>query len=437
VNLPEKVRSAGVVGVGGAGFPTHVKLRGKAEVIIANGAECEPLLGGDRWLMANFAGRIADGLRAAADSVGASRAIAAIKGKYSEAVAAMREALGGVAEILLLDDFYPAGDEQEITYEATGRVVPEGGIPLDVGVVVSNVETLFNVAGALEGEPVTRKLVSVAGSVRNPSLVWAPIGLSFGDLVAAVGGPTVSEFFIAVGGPLMGQITYDLLTPVTKTTNAVILLPRGHPLEGRISLRPGTAVHLAAAYCTQCRDCTDLCPRYLLGHSMEPHRVMRALACSKLGDGLIPTVLLCSECGCCELYACPMGLMPRKVITELKGKLLREGRRWGLRKESYLPRPERETGRIPVSRITSRLRLSRFETPTSLLPDDRLSFRKLSIPLKQHIGSPASPTVKVGDRVRAGDIVGDLPGDVLGAPVHSPIDGTVVSVDSDRVEIEP
>ncbi len=437
MDVPEKVRLAGVVGAGGAGFPSHVKLKGKAEVIIANGAECEPLLGGDRWLMANFAGKIADGLRVAANSVGASRAVVAVKDKYSKVIFAMKEVLGSFAELFLLSDFYPAGDEQEITYDVTGRVVPEGGIPLDVGVVVSNVETLLNVAWALEGRPVTRKLVSVAGCVDRPSLVWAPVGLSLDDLIAAVGGPSVDEFFMAMDGTIMGSINYDLSKPVTKTTNAVILLPKGHPLEQKMILYPGTAARLVASYCTQCRDCTDLCPRYLLGHSLEPHRIMRALARSKLEDGLIPIALLCSECGCCELYACPMGLMPRKAIAELKGRLLKEGKRWDTRKESYSARLDRGTRRIPVPRIVSRLKLSHFETPSEFLPDDKLSFSKLSIPLKQHIGRPASPTVKPGDRVKALDVIGDLPSDALGALVHSPVDGRVISVDNNRVEIEP
>ena len=142
MNIVESIRAAGVVGAGGAGFPAHVKLNGKAEYVIANGAECEPLLRVDQLLMQREAKRVVRGVALAMEATGAARGVIATKAHYHDAVHALEQALGGRNDITLhlMDSYYPSGDEKSIIFEVTGRVVPSGKLPLDVGCVVSNVE---------------------------------------------------------------------------------------------------------------------------------------------------------------------------------------------------------------------------------------------------------------------------------------------------------
>ena len=162
-DIVEKVKAAGVVGAGGAGFPTHVKLSATVDTVIANGAECEPLLHADQHLMARYPEVIVRGLRLAMQATGAERGIVALKAEYEEATAALQRALDGNDKVSLhlLGNFYPSGDEFVLVYDVLARVVPEGGIPLEVGVVVNNVGTLFNVARAAEDISVTHRYLTV------------------------------------------------------------------------------------------------------------------------------------------------------------------------------------------------------------------------------------------------------------------------------------
>ena len=183
------VQAAGVTGAGGAGFPTHVKFRAQAEIVLANGAECEPLTHVDKQLMIHHAPQVVAGLRAAIRATGAERGIIGVKAKSKEAIASLRRELQGAEDITIaeLGNFYPSGDEQVMVYDVLGRIVPEGGIPLDVGVVVNNVETLYNVSQALEGRPVTHKYVTVIGEVARPVTVRVPIGVSIGEVIVLPG----------------------------------------------------------------------------------------------------------------------------------------------------------------------------------------------------------------------------------------------------------
>ena len=159
MNIVEQVRLSGVVGAGGAGFPTHVKLGAKAEYVIANGAECEPLLRVDQLLMQRRADRVVRGMELAMQATGAKQGVIATKAHYEGAVRALRAALGNRKDITLhlMDSYYPSGDEKSIIHEVTGRVVPSARLPADVGCVVSNVATLCNIADAVEGRPVVDK----------------------------------------------------------------------------------------------------------------------------------------------------------------------------------------------------------------------------------------------------------------------------------------
>src|SRR3989339_549933 len=205
----QKVKTAGVVGAGGAGFPTHVKLNASAEIVIANGAECEPLLRVDQQIMAHYPERVIKGLELAMDSTGAGEGVIGIKGKYRKAIEELEKEIKKSfrkLRIHILGDYYPAGDEQDLTYEVTGKIVPEGGIPIMVGAVVDNVGTLYNIANAVEDEPVISRCLTIGGAVQNPVTVQARIGTSFRELLELAGGASVSRYALIEGGPMIGEV---------------------------------------------------------------------------------------------------------------------------------------------------------------------------------------------------------------------------------------
>ena len=190
----------------------------------------------------------------------------------------MRRAVGqaqAALDVFELGDFYPAGDEQVVVYEVMGRVVPEGGIPLMVGAVVSNVESLANIAAAVEGRPVTERWLTVCGEVARPMVTRVPIGVSLAEVIEAAGGTTLSDYQVVVGGPMMGAVAADLAAPVTKTTSGIIVLPVGHNVVSGKVRDLDQVTKIARVACCQCSRCTDLCPRRLLGHGLEPHKIMR------------------------------------------------------------------------------------------------------------------------------------------------------------------
>src|SRR6185312_5697535 len=189
----------GVVGAGGAGFPTHVKAQSQVEYMIANGAECEPLIHKDAEIMKHYPAQILDGMTAMMNATGAKKGKFGVKTKNAESIEALQHNLKNpLIDFVLLGDFYPSGDEYELVYTATGRLIPPAGIPLQVGCVVNNVETLYNVDQAMQGAPVTRKFLSVCGAVKEPKSFWVPIGTSFRDLISLAGGATVADLGIFI-----------------------------------------------------------------------------------------------------------------------------------------------------------------------------------------------------------------------------------------------
>ena len=182
------------IGAGGGGFPTHVKLAARADTVVANGAECEPLLHKDAAVMERLSVQVVTGMQAAMEAVGAKEGILGIKGKKKHAVEAMQAACANTSvRVHLLEDYYPAGDEYDLVYETTGRLIPPGGIPIQVGVVVCNVETFSNIAAAAQGTPVTHKTITVAGAVRHPVTLKVPVGTSFRAAIQTAGGETAED----------------------------------------------------------------------------------------------------------------------------------------------------------------------------------------------------------------------------------------------------
>lgn len=430
MGLIEQIQKAGVVGAGGAGFPTDRKLNCKAELFIVNGIECEPLLRTDRRVMELHAPEIVRTVRAIRDQIGAKRAVIALKKHYEEAVAALSAAVKGTkVELYLSDSFYPAGDEQNLVYCITGKTVPTGGIPLDVGCVVSNVSTVLNIANAMEGAPVIDKMVTVGGAVARPVTLTCPIGTPLSKLLEAAGG-AVGDCTFIVGGPLMGKLTDDLSQPVTKTTGGLLAIPKSHPLLARKMTSSRDAV-IARAACSQCSMCTQMCPRNAMGLNVQPHKAMRALAsgnASLLGD--VNGVFSCCDCGLCTYFACSFGLKPSQAMQRAKAQLLQQGVK-PVKEVKYEPDGGIDNKRLPTGRLLLRLDLKQYDVDAPM--GDYIPCDAVQIPLKMHIGGPDTPLVTVGQRVTRGQLIAEPNG--MGANIHASIDGTVTQVTGEFIEI--
>lgn len=433
MNFVDQLKQAGVVGAGGGGFPTHIKFAAKADTVIANGAECEPLLHKDAVVMEHQAVEMVQGMQLAMAAVGASVGIVGIKAKNKHAVEAVEAACKGTSvRVHLLGDYYPAGDEYDLVYEATKRLIPPGGIPLNVGVVVCNVETFVNIAAAVGGRPVITKTLTIAGAVREPMTLTVPIGISLRECIAAAGGATVSDPVLCIGGMMMGETTDNLDRPVTKTTGGVIVLARDHHVVER-KLKPAVQQNaIGKSACDQCRYCTELCPRYLLGYAVEPHQVMRSLAFTSTGSAYYDQwATMCCSCGLCTLYACPEELFPKEACDQSKAEMRKANVKWS-GPMTVKPHPMREGRRLPIKTLMKKLHIAQFDHPAPL-SSATLAPARVVLPLKQSAGSPGTALVKTGDRVSEGQMIGNVAEKTLGAAIHAPFAGTVGEITANHI----
>ncbi|HHV11749.1 MAG TPA: NADH-quinone oxidoreductase subunit J [Clostridiales bacterium] len=428
--LRDIVRECGIAGAGGAGFPSYAKLDQKADTILLNCAECEPLLKVHRQLLQKYPYEIMSTLQLIADVLEVKEVIIGVKEAYEKTVNAARTYLSFFSKLSLslLKEIYPMGDEVQLIYETLGKVVPPGSIPLEVGVVVFNVETIYNIYCAVNQKaPVSAKYLTIAGAVKNPITVLAPIGMAVEDLVELAGGATAGEPAYIMGGPMTGEVVAPYDT-VTKTTNAILVFPKNHPVV--LQKQGSTSIDMkkAMASCCQCEMCTDLCPRNQLGHPITPHLFMRA-ATSGTTQKLDPflSTMFCCSCGLCEMYACPQGLAPRKLITEYKNGLRRKG----------IPIPKgvplkpvnqmREYRTVPMERLISRLGLSEYNVDAPLT-EETIPAKQVRIKLNMHIGAGAVPVVHKGDIVQPGDLIAKAEEGKLSLPVHASIAGEVLEI---------
>jgi Na+-translocating ferredoxin:NAD+ oxidoreductase RnfC subunit len=438
--LVKLIQEAGVVGAGGAGFPTHVKAGSRVQIFLANGAECEPLLYTDQYMMRVYAREILAGLKLMMNATGAARGIVGLKAEYHDVLEALEPEAAKYPDIEIkkLQSVYPSGDEQSLVYECTGRIVPEGGIPLNVGVAVDNVETLYNVYQASRGVSLTMRTVTMNGEVRRPGVYRFPVGTSYTDAVAAAGGSDLPADQMAVvdGGPMMGAVRFGLGHFIKKTTGGLIVLPKDHGYILRRTMPKSRETLITVSACCQCRACTDLCPRYLLGHDLEPHKVMRAIQNRmELPPSQITQAWLCCLCGVCETVACPLQLSPRNVFAMVRDELRAKGVQNPHHRQPEAVRDSYEYTKIPKMRALARTGLMDYYKH---LHEQELPFpiRKVSLALQQHVGAPAVPVVATGDRVNAGQLVARAPEGKLGANLHASISGLVSGVFQDHIEIE-
>ncbi len=431
------IQAAGVVGAGGATFPTYMKLAPGADTLVINAAECEPLLYTDLSLMELHLDKVLSGIRAVMDAAGISRALIGVKESKGKLLRwSQGQELAPGITACLLPDVYPMGDEINLIYQATGRLVPPGRLPITVGVIVMNLETVYNIHLAVyENRPVTEKWVTINGNVK-PVVVCVPIGVRVQDLFRRLGIRVPDEHVVIDGGPSMGRIIDPYTAIVTKATKGLLILPRHIPAVVTKERPQRVQLSMASSACCGCSRCTDLCPRNLLGYPLEPHKHIRVTATS---DNINPedvlSATLCCACGICEIAACCQYISPRAVIAEHK-TLLGQAKMRFVAPESaeYKASPEREYRMMSSVRWMQYLGVERYTAHPECDPE-KLSFDRVEIRLAQHIGAPSVPQVSVGNPVSVGQMIAS-PAGGLSVAQHASIDGTVVAVDANRIVIE-
>jgi Na+-translocating ferredoxin:NAD+ oxidoreductase RnfC subunit len=428
--LRDDVRRAGVLGAGGAAFPAHVKYARPADVLIINGVECEPLSRKDEVVLETRAADVVTAAAALREELGARDVVLAVKADRARVLAPL---YGGL-RLHPLADCYPQGDEMVLTYDVTGRRVPAAGIPPDVGVVVANAETVMNVARALRGRVVTTTWVTVAGAVREPFVAEVPVGTPAARLLAEAGGVTDADAAVFDGGPMMGEEIDAASYGVGLATGVILALPRRNVVVERARQPLAHVRTIAGSACTQCRDCTELCPRYLLGYDVTPHLSMRRFFSwgEEAAASWFANAAGCTGCGLCELYACPMAISPRRVQLHLKKSLVEPARREGTG-EAHADRDGR---RVPSARLKRRLDVVAYDRPA---PVRTLAapVSQVRIPLAQPYAAELRPAVREGDRLELGQLIASpAPGDERGVPVYASLAGRVAALTTATVVID-
>ncbi len=434
LDLVNKAFAAGVVGAGGAGFPTHVKLSADGiHTYLINGAECEPLLRNNMALFDEKTPFLVETARKVGAILGAEKVLFCVKRKHVSQIDNLK--LAG-AEVFEMDDYYPAGDEIILIQEATGLTVPEGGLPLQVGVVVNNVETLFNLGRAMEGAPVTRTWVTVGGAVANPGVWSVPIGTIASELIALAGGEAISDPVYVDGGPMTGTYRKSADFSLGKRSNGILVVPAESALVRYETMPMETMVRQARYACCQCTQCTMVCSRHLIGYELEPHRVMRAIAYpEQRTPEILKMAMLCSDCNLCSrLHGCPMQLSPRRVNQLLKASFKENKIKFSFDKVLGSPDENRSYRLLPSKRLVRRIGMTKWDVECPLMGE--YAPLRVNIAMRQHIGAPCLPIVEIGQDVSEGETIGVVPDGELGVPVHSSVNGFVESVTDSSVVIK-
>ena len=291
--LMEIIRQAGIVGMGGAQFPTHVKLSsglGKVDTIIVNVSECEPYIVADDLLCREYPAQMISGLKIIMKILGLDSATIAMEDNKPAAAKALRWELDpkdGIA-LEILPAKYPQGAEKQLIYAVTGREVPSGGLPAAVGCAVFNAATCKAIYDAVyEGMPLVKRIVTVSGDIAmQPKNLLVPIGTGFNELIRAVG-HSENPYKVLSGGPMMGAAQYDLAVPVIKGTNAVTILGKSNQYV------------VDQSRCIRCGKCIEVCPMNLM-----PVLMYKSLYSGDVEEMKAQNMMDCIECGCCA-YTCP------------------------------------------------------------------------------------------------------------------------------------
>ena len=435
MDLKEIMKNAGIVGAGGAGFPSYAKLADGADTLVVNGAECEPLLYTDYILLKKEMPMVLSGIKAVMDYAKIPCALLCVK-EHTAVRLKLKDGAKLSDRIILktLPDVYPMGDEISLIYQATGRVVKPGNLPITSGVIVLNVETLYNVARAVKmGESVTEKYVTIGGDIPEAIVVKVPIGTSVAELFEKNSITIPEGYTVLDGGPSMGKVIDPENAVITKTTKGLLILPDNCEAILSKYLDGEKSIARAETACCQCTRCTDMCPRHLLGYPLEPHKMVRtAKSAVTIMPEMVLSATLCCGCGICESLACCQGISPKAVINEYKALLGKNKMRY-VGKDEVSPAIERDWRMVPSERWANVLGVAKFDKLAKYIGEQ--TYNKVEILLRQHIGAPSVPCVTDGEIVKKGDKIADA-AEGLSLPQYASISGRVTVFDGEKIVIE-
>ena len=436
-DLKTILQQSGIVGAGGAGFPSYAKLAEGADTLVLNCAECEPLIYTDYMLMSEHLVEIVEGARIVMRETGIARTLLGVKRHRADMLGLTDgDKLGEGVFVKCVPDAYPMGDEINLIYEATGRLIPPGALPITKGVIVLNAETVYNVYLAVKnGTPVTEKFVTIGGDLEKRRVVRVPVGMRVTDLFRSLDITVPDTHIVIDGGPSMGKKINYRNAIVTKTTKSLLLLPESAACAMRRATSMEDMLRRASSCCCGCSRCTEMCPRHLLGYPIEPHKMIRAANNAAVADNpaMVQTATLCCSCGVCA-EACCQDISPKDVILSLKGLLAKNKMRFNADSNAtYAPAADRDYRLIPSSRWETLLGVRAYDHVPAFEPT-LLSAARVEIPMSGHIGAPSVPVVSVGDTVKKGDVIA-TPAAGLSLPQHASIDGSVTFADATKIVI--
>ncbi len=408
------------------------------DTIVVDGTGYEPLLETDRFLLERETGNILRGLEYLVGASGAERAVIAVNETYSNAISGLQESdeKKDFINVFPIGDFYPAGDECVLVYEATGRIVPEGGTAVDAACIVIDVESVVNTSEAITNDkPVTKKWLTCTGYVNKPSIVRAHIGTPLEDVLALCGGATCDDFAVIIGNPMTGRVETDMKASVEKQTTGIIVLPKDHSLVTRKKISISSIIRRSKSIGRQDTVCTDLCPRYLLGYDIRVESILNQVnyQMADADESVIRGVFLCGECGLCDMYSCAPGPEPGVIFTAFKKMLDEKGYSPVFPKRMLSAHEMREYRKVPNSRIAGRLQFDTF-IKTGMMMRVETSPALVEIPLEQ-AGVFSKPIVSTGDRVSEKECIARASVNGHGSDVHASISGKVTFIDSERIVI--
>ncbi len=434
--LKSLLQNAGIVGAGGAGFPSYMKLADGADLLCINCAECEPLMYTDYMLMQEEMAKIVEGSQIVMEATGIKHTYIAIKEHRAHMLGYTNDQiLGKNVSVRLLPNVYPMGDEINLIYESTGRVVRPGNLPITAGVIVLNGETVYNIRQAVkENKNVTEKWVTFGGDLPERFVVKVPIGMRVSEILSTLGITVRDTHAVFDGGPSMGKIINHNTAIITKTTKSILIIPKTARCVRNKQVAMDDMLRRAASACCGCTRCTEMCPRHSLGYPIEPHKMIRAALNSAASDypELISTASLCCSCGVCAEVCC-QEISPKDVILNLKGILAKNKIRF-VGDRDYAMSSDRPYRMIQSAKWEEILGVHKYDIVPAYIPK-KLDAKMAEIRMSQHIGAPSVPSVSVGDTVKEGDMIATA-GAGLSVPQYASISGRVVSVDPTKIVIE-
>lgn len=431
----DKMKTSGIIGAGGAGFPTHCKLTDGIDTVLVNAVECEPLVYTDYMLLKKYFEYIVKGAKKFLELMDGKEVVIAIKEHtaFKLNINNNYDLKFKNIKIKILPNIYPMGDEIITIYQALDRIVPPGQLPSSVGVVVINAETAYNIHNFFDNnEPVVKKWITINGNIKNNYVLSIETYTSVKKVFEALNIIIPKDHSVIDGGPMMGNIIDENTAIINKKTKSLLILPNNIPIMEGKRVNVDRSVKLTSSACCQCTMCTDLCPRHLLGYPIAPHKTLLSVVNNDVNNLL--TASLCSQCGICQSIACTQGLNPNVTMNAVKQSLAKNR----LSYKSDIPTTvniNRDFRMVPSKRLKQRIGVYCYDNKDPIYINNLLiKQNEFYINLNDHIGKPAIPIVTINDKVIKNQMIAKADTGISAA-VHSPINGYVKFIDDKKIII--